>query len=244
MHPFFPPATAGETGDRDENSVMNFELIEPFIEHQGERRTFWLGRPRAIGEKVLVARKGMRIPDSLKGRAVITLDFKTAFGTGGHGTTEGCLLALEKFIRGGESLLDAGTGTGILAIAARKLGAGRVTAVDIDSRACAETRKNLGLNGIDCGIDVIEGSVETVEGRFDVIAANLRTPALVEAMDALTEKLGDRGIAVFSGILEREVCSFLLFLERYPLDVLELRRIHGWITVAAEKRSTTGGSNQ
>lgn len=81
----------------------------------------------------------MRIPDFLKSRAVITLDFKTAFGTGGHGTTEGCLLVLEKFIRGEESVLDAGT-----------------------------------------------GGAETVEGRFDVVAANLRTPILVELMDAMS----------------------------------------------------------
>lgn len=219
----------------------NFELIEPFIEHQGEWRAFWLGRPRAIGEKLLIARKGMRIPDSLGSRALITLDFKTAFGTGGHGTTEGCLLALEKFIRGGESVLDAGTGTGILAIAAHKLGAGHVTAIDIDGGACGVTRRNLALNGIDCGVDVVEGSAETAAGRFDVVAANLRTPVLVELMDAMAGKLNDGGIAVFSGILERELCSFLSFLAPYPLEVLESRRIHGWITVVAEKRPAGKG---
>lgn len=215
--------------------MANFELIEPFIEHQGELRAFWLGRPRSIGKRLLVARKGMRIPGSLKNRAVITLEVKTAFGTGGHGTTEGCLLALETHIRGGESVLDVGTGTGILAIAARKLGAGRVAAIDIDGDACAETRRNVALSGID-GIDVIEGTVDAAFGRFDLIAANVRTPILVALMGELAGKLGDRGIAVFSGILERELCSFLSFLETYPLDLLESRRIHGWITVVAEKR--------
>ncbi len=217
-------------------NMADFELIEPFIEHQGERRAFWLAKPRAIGDKILLVGKGMRVPDPLKGRSAITLGFRTAFGTGGHGTTEGCLLALEKLIRGGESVLDAGTGTGILAIAARKLGAGRVTAVDIDRRACAEARNNLELNGIDHGIDVIAGSLEAADGRFDVVAANLRTPILVRLMDELAGRLGDAGLAVFSGILERELCSFLTFLERYPLDIVESRRIHGWMTVVAKRR--------
>lgn len=220
--------------------MSGFELIEPFIEHQGERRAFWLARPRAIGDKILLVGKGMRGPDGLKGRSVVVLDFKTAFGTGGHGTTEGCLLALEKFIRGGESVLDAGTGTGILAIAARRLGAARVTAVDIDRRACAEARGNVELNGIDHGIDVVAGSLEAAEGRFDIVAANLRTPILVCLMDELTGKLDDDGLAVFSGILEREFASFLSFLEPYPLDIVESRRIHGWITVVAKKRPPGG----
>lgn len=217
---------------------MNFETIEPFIEHQGERRGLWLRKPRIIGDKILVVRKGLSVPAPLKGRAVVYLDAKCAFGTGGHGTTEGCLIALEKRIRGGETVLDAGTGTGILAIAAHRLGAGRVTAVDISRAACVETRKNLVLNGIESGIDVVEGGVDTVEGRFDIVAANLRTPILVEIMDRLVEKMVGGGTAIFSGILERELHPFLSFLAPYPLEVGKVGRIHGWMTLVAERPSS------
>jgi len=209
------------------------ELIEPFIEHQGEKRGFWLRKTRPIGEKLLVAKKNrpLRIP----GKTVILLDPRSAFGTGGHGTTEGCLVALEKFVKGGETVLDVGTGTGILAIAARKLGSGHVTAIDIDPGACAETVKNIALNGIDGGIDVIVGGIESAKDRYDVLVANLRTPLLVDLMDGMTERLASPGVAIFSGIMEMELHPFLSFLEGHRMETLKMERIGGWMTVVARK---------
>ena len=209
------------------------ELIEPFIEHQGEKRGFWLRKPRAIGEKLLIAKNSslLRIP----GKTVIFLDPRSAFGTGGHGTTEGCLIALEKFIKGGETVLDVGTGTGILAVAARKLGAGHVTAIDIDRVACMETVKNIALNGIDGGIDVIEGGIESAKDQYDIIAANLRTSLLVDLMDRLTERLASSGLAIFSGIMEKELHPFLSFLEGHRMETQEMERIRGWMTVVSRK---------
>jgi len=210
------------------------ELIEPFIERQGEKRGFWLRKPRPIGERLLVARKSHSLP--ISGKIVIFLDPRSAFGTGGHGTTEGCLTALEKFIKGSETVLDVGTGTGILAIAARKLGAGRVTAIDIDPAACAETMKNIALNEIDDGIDVIEGGIEAAKDHYNVVTANLRTPLLVELMDRLTERLAGSGVAIFSGILEMELHPFLAFLDGRRIETLEMERIGGWMTVVSRRR--------
>ena len=207
------------------------EFIEPFIEHQGERRGFWLRKTRTVGEKILIARGGVPIPASQEGKAVIRLDFNSAFGTGGHGTTEGCLIALGERIRGGETVLDAGTGTGILAIAAHKLGAGSVTAVDIDRAACIAAGKNLSLNGITGGIDVVEGGIGSVTGPFDVVVANLRTPILVELAGDIHHHLKGSGVAILSGILERELHPFLSFLGKYPLEPVEMKRIRGWMTL-------------
>lgn len=221
------------------------DLMEPFIEHQGERRVFWFRKPRAIGEKLLIAKKSRLLP--IPGKYVIFLDPHGAFGTGGHGSTEGCLRALEKFIRGGETVLDVGSGTGILSVAARKLGSGHVTTIDIDDAACRETMRNIALNGVDDGIDVIEGGIESVNGRYDLIAANIRTPLLVELMDAMMERLNTRGIGIFSGILEREYHSFLSFMEAHRLEVLETVRIHGWITVVSRRpmpQSHAGSADQ
>jgi ribosomal protein L11 methyltransferase len=209
-------------------------FLEPFIEHQGERRVFWRRKPKAIGSSFLLARKGMAVPPSHRTRSVILLDFDRAFGTGGHGTTEGCLIALEHAMSGGETVLDVGTGTGILAIAAHKLGAARVTAVDIDKAACEEAKRNLAINGIEGEIVVTEGGIGSVDGRFDIIAANLRTPVLVGLMDELTGKLNPGGFAILSGIMERELHPFLSFLEAYPLEPVEIQRIRGWMTLALE----------
>lgn len=212
-----------------------YELIEPFIEHQGERRGFWLRKPRAIGEKILIARKGRPVPGRNGNRTIVFLDFKSAFGTGGHGTTEGCLVALQMAIKGGETVLDVGTGTGILAIAARKLGSGPVRAIDISRAACIEAGRNIACNGIAGGIDVTLGGMESVEDRFDIVIANLRTPLLLELLDRLIDKLNRRGIAIFSGILERELHPFLSALGRHPVKTLGMERINGWMTLTSAK---------
>jgi len=213
--------------------------IEPFIEHQGERRGFWLRKPRPVGEKLLIGREGYVIPDSLQCRTPIFLDFRSAFGTCGHGTTEGCLLALEYIIQGGERVLDVGTGTGILAVAAFKLGADHVTAVDIDRNACAETRKNLALNGIAGGVVVVEGGIRSIADRYDVVVANLRTPVLVEILEDVTERLNRAGVAILSGILERELHPFLSLLEERLFEPPEIRRLQGWMTLVSRKRPAT-----
>lgn len=229
------------TSRRLQSDALTCEFFEPFIEHQGERRGFWLRRPRPVGRKILIAADGSSVPDRHRGRTVVVLDVRTAFGTGGHGTTEGCLVALEKFIAGGEAVLDVGTGTGILAIAARKLGAARVTAVDIAAAACAEAVKNVALNGIAGGIDVVRGGIDSAKGRFDMIVANLRTPVLVDLMGEVAGRLDDRGIAIFSGILEREFHPFLSSLEGHPLETVEVGRVHGWMTVVSRRRERAPG---
>jgi len=215
-------------------------VIEPFIEHQGERRGFWLRKPRPVGEKILIVREGQVVPELFRSRASIFLDFRSAFGTGGHGTTEGCLIAMEKAIRGGERVLDVGTGTGILAVAAHKLGAGHVTAVDIDRGACGATRNNLALNGIAGGVIIVEGGIRSVSARYDVIVANLRTPVLVEIIDDLADRLNRAGVAILSGILEREIHPFLSLLDERLFEPPEILRFQGWMTLVSGKSTLPG----
>ncbi len=213
--------------------------VEPFIEHQGEPRRFWLRRPRPVGEKFLIARDGQAIPERFLHKIPIILDFHSAFGSGGHGTTEGCLMAMEETIRGGERVLDVGTGTGILAVAAYKLGAGHVTAVDIDRGACAETRKNLARNGIAGGVVVVEGGIRSVPDRYDVVVANLRTPVLAGILEDMADRLSQAGTAVLSGILERELHPFLALLEQRLFEPPAIRRLQGWMTLVSRKRPAT-----
>jgi ribosomal protein L11 methyltransferase len=217
---------------------MQALFIEPFIESRGEHRAFWLRRPRRIGERLLIAGKGARIPASETGRAVVLLEARHAFGTGGHGTTEGCLLALERYLQGQGTVLDIGTGTGILAIAACKLGAGSATATDIDRAACMEARTNISLNGLAGRIHTVEGSIPAGVGPFDVVIANLRPPVLARLLNGIVKGLSDGGTAILSGILEAELHPFIALLETHPLAVLELLGLRGWMTVvAAKKRS-------
>jgi ribosomal protein L11 methyltransferase len=157
--------------------------------------------PIEIGERLVVA-PSWKLPRESEGRAVIQIDPGMAFGTGTHETTRMCLEAIEKRWRGG-SLLDVGTGTGILAIAAALLAPeSRITAIDVDPQAVAVARENVEINGATGPIEIAEGQPGDYAGRrFDVVVANLTAEVIISLMADLTNCLSSPGVMILSGIL-------------------------------------------
>lgn len=138
------------------------------------------------------------------GEKTIEIDPGVAFGTGSHETTRMCLRALSDLARGRVSpkeavLLDVGTGTGVLAIAASRLGFKRVTANDLDPMALKAARRNISANR--ARVRVSKKSVEDIRGRFDVVMANILSGELTRLAGTLTEKTRPGGYLVLSGIL-------------------------------------------
>lgn len=146
------------------------------------------------------------------GDALVRLDPGMAFGTGDHPTTRSCLLALDRYVRPGDAVLDVGTGSGILAIAAARLGARAVVALDIDPACIEVARRNVEVNGLGRAITVALGSVgerwpfaEPASGRFDLVVANIIAKTLVELATALRDAVRPGGLLVLSGVVaERE----------------------------------------
>ncbi|MGH7387529.1 MAG: 50S ribosomal protein L11 methyltransferase, partial [Candidatus Methylomirabilales bacterium] len=141
----------------------------------------------------------------------VRIDPGMSFGTGHHATTRMCLEALEAFLdqwRGdaGPRVLDVGTGTGILAIAAGVLGAERAVAVDTDPEACAGAMKNVALNNTRDRVQVLHGAVEALRpgSRFDLVVANLDTKTLCPVLNTLKVLVAPQGRLVISGILIEE----------------------------------------
>jgi ribosomal protein L11 methyltransferase len=130
----------------------------------------------------------------------LTIEPKMAFGTGDHPTTALCLAAVEAFCGAhpGGSVLDVGTGTGVLALMARKLGAGRVVGVDNDPMSVTLARENASLNGID-GVELSGATLDAVDGRFDLVVANILANTLVELAPALVRHTRER--LVLAGVL-------------------------------------------
>lgn len=130
----------------------------------------------------------------------------SAFGDGAHPTTQMCLAMLEDEITGGEAVLDLGTGSGILAIAAAKLGAGKVTAADIVREACEAAVANVRLNRMGQAVRVFQGSVEAIHARtaFDVVVTNLYNAHQIQSvLPALARRVRARGRIICSGIWQR-----------------------------------------
>lgn len=142
---------------------------------------------------------------------VIELDPEQAFGTGQHATTRLCLEALEERIVAGAAVLDIGAGSGVLAIAAARLGAARVDAVDIDPEAVRATEENVARNGVAGLVRVSEGSVgeawpfpEPATHRYDLVLANLSARLVRELARPIVAALRPAGVALVSGVIEEE----------------------------------------
>lgn len=161
------------------------------------------------GYQVLKLGKRLRIVPSWiayapePGEVIITLDPGMAFGTGLHPTTQLCLQALEELLVPGMRVLDVGTGSGILSIAAAKLGAAEVLAVDIEAIAVRTARENVALNGVEATVRVEQGSVDDAErGTYDLVLANILAEINARLAPHLARHTAPGGWLVASGILD------------------------------------------
>ena len=148
--------------------------------------------------------------DATPGEVVIDVDPQMAFGTGEHATTRGCLRLLDSVIRDGDRVLDVGSGSAILAIAAVRLGARGAVAVEYDPDANLNARENLERNGVDGRVEIVEamadGALLAGLGRFDVVLANILSGIIRPLLPAFRDALGGApdGRLIVSGILQAE----------------------------------------
>ena len=168
----------------------------------------------------------------IDGRCAIVLDPGLAFGTGSHPTTQLCLEWLDLHLRGGERVVDYGCGSGILAIAAARLGAGAVYAIDIDPQALQSTRRNAAVNGVTLDIRATTGPLPE---RADVVVANILANPLRVLAPLLSGLLAPGGRLVLAGLLDRQAAQIAAC---YPQVALEpWRSLDGWTCLAGTLRS-------
>ncbi len=169
------------------------------------------------------------------GDVVIELDPGMAFGTGLHPTTQMMLEGLERWMRDQAIVLDVGTGSGILSIAAAKLGAVHVDAVDVEEVACRVARENAATNGVSNRIRVSSGSVAGVEGNYDLVVANITAAVLADLMNDLSARLSTTGVLLLSGIIEQNAFVVREALRSQGLRVTDEARSGDWLFLAAQK---------
>jgi len=173
-------------------------------------------------------------PQSTEGVVQLVLDPGMAFGTGLHPTTQQALEAVSTLTLGSKSVLDVGTGSGILAIAAAKRGASPVVAVDTDPLAVEAARENAERNGV--AFPVGRGSAADVPGRFDFVIANIVSPVLQQIAPDLVKRLAPRGTLVVAGIAapaERQTRDAFV---RAGLQVLDRTQRDDWVALALVRR--------
>ncbi len=172
--------------------------VEELADRAWERE--WLKDFGAMqfGERLWICPTGETV--TAEGAVVVDLDPGLAFGTGTHPTTALCLEWLDRIDLAGKRLLDYGCGSGVLAIAALKLGCESAMAMDIDPQAVIATQQNAAHNQVDRNLEVL-GSPEGLEGPFDVVVANILAGPLVQFAASITSLLARGGILALSGVL-------------------------------------------
>lgn len=192
-------------------------------------------KPLPVGRSLLIVPPWEAGPFP-QDRLVVWIDPAMTFGTGHHATTRMCLEATEAFLAGwrgqaGPLVLDVGTGTGILAIAAAALGASWVLATDTDPEACDAARSNLRRHAFASRVKIRCGGIEAVDpgSRFDLILANLDTKTLCPLFGVLAPALAPRGRLVVTGIPTEDEARVTSALRDAGLQILQRRIQDGWL---------------
>ncbi|MEE8336810.1 MAG: 50S ribosomal protein L11 methyltransferase [Dehalococcoidia bacterium] len=188
-----------------------------------------------IGRRIVI-RPSWEEYERATGELVITLDPGRAFGTGEHETTQLCLRALEQLVRPGDAVVDVGTGSGVLAIAAARLGAGSVVAIDNDPEAALVAQQNVELNGVERYVRVVEGSLGgnlLKPHSADVVVFNISSMALEELVDEVVTALKPAGHFVGSGFIEEARADVQRLLARANLRTLGMESEGEWLSVVA-----------
>ena len=185
--------------------------------------------PIRVSERLWIVPSWHETPDPAAVNLI--LDPGMAFGTGSHPTTRLCLEWLERNVSEGCSVLDYGCGSGILAIAAARLGAARVAGVDIDPQAVEAARSNAERNGV---VALFADSAQPVAGEYDVVVANILSNPLRVLAPAICAHVRSGGLLALSGILREQAEEIMaIYAQWLPMQVADMRE--DWVCLAGVK---------
>jgi len=186
-------------------------------------------KPSRVGRHIMVT-PPWETPQLEDGDLTIIMDPGMAFGTGSHPTTRLCLASLEDYVKPGMTVADVGTGSGILAIGAAKLGASTVKANDIDTLAVDIAKGNATANDVD-----IEFGVDMPAGTYDILVANILADVIIGLADDLIARLAPGGTLIASGIIDTRETDVSSALQQRGLTQLEIRREGEWVAIVLRK---------
>ena len=218
---------------------MGIDLGEAKVEHEKMYEEDWANtwkqyyKPSKVGEKIVVKPIWEEYEEK-EGELVVNLDPGMAFGTGTHETTRMCIQALEKYVKEESTVFDVGCGSGILAIAAAKLGAKLAVGVDLDPVAVESSIENVGYNNLN-NIEILHGNlVEVIDGKSDIVVANILAEIICILTDDVKRVMKDGGVFITSGIIHDRVDMVCEKLEATGFEVIEKNRDGEWNCIVAK----------
>ena len=209
--------------------------VESEVKHEKDWADTWKQyyKPVLVGERIVV-KPIWEEYEPKNDELVVELDPGMAFGTGTHETTRMCIQALERYVSEDATVFDVGCGSGILAIAAAKLGAKLSVGVDLDPVAVESSKENVKYNNLN-NIEILEGNlVEVIDGKADVVVANILAEIICILTDDVKRVLKDNGIFITSGIIHDRVDMVCEKLEATGFEVIEKNRDGEWNCIVAK----------
>lgn len=187
-------------------------------------------KPLEIGEKLAIVPE-WEAYDNDK-RIVIKINPGMAFGTGTHESTYMCLELLERYVKKDDEIFDIGCGSGILAIAALKLGAKRALAVDIDDKCIDASHENADLNNLEDKMDIKKGNLlDVVKGRADLIVSNIIAEIIVDEIKNLKNHMDKGGIFITSGIIKERRQMVIDALKENGFEIIDELEKNNWVAI-------------
>lgn len=203
-------------------------------------------KPFRVDETIVIKPTWEELTDVQANDLVIEIDPGTSFGTGAHETTKLCIIGIKKHIKAESIILDAGSGSGILSIIAKKLGAKEVIGIDIDQNATNAAIENAAVNNLiieEGNLDFISGNIIEDDGvrtnigkeKFDMVVANILADVIIPLSDVIGENLKPGGIFISSGIINTKESAVKEAIEKNQFTILEINRMGDWVSFVAQK---------
>jgi ribosomal protein L11 methyltransferase len=218
---------------------MGIDLGEGRVEHEKMHEEDWANtwkqyyKPSKVGEKIVVKPIWEEYAPK-DGELVVDLDPGMAFGTGTHETTRMCIQALERYVKEDSTVFDVGCGSGILAIAAAKLGSKLAIGVDLDPVAVESSIENVKYNNLN-NIEILHGNlVEVIDSKADIVVANILAEIICILADDVKRVIKEGGIFITSGIIHDRVDMVCEKLEATGFEVVEKNKDGEWNCIVAK----------
>ncbi|MBT8380528.1 MAG: 50S ribosomal protein L11 methyltransferase [Ignavibacteria bacterium] len=217
---------------RKENLIKSFSVKEEILKDKNWNELWEMGREVIRVSKKTVIKPSFKHYVGKEGETVITVDPKMSFGTGEHQTTKLVLRLLEKHVKPKMKVLDVGSGTGILSIAAIKLGAYSATAIDSDEVCYENCKENCELNGVSSRVKILTGEIQNIHANdFDLILANIQKNILLSICYDLQTRVKRYKKIILSGLLENDYNETVTCYTQTGYKLIEKEAMDEWIAL-------------
>jgi ribosomal protein L11 methyltransferase len=222
---------------QENNLLRSYAVQENFIAERNWNEEWEQSREVVHVSNRIVIKPTFKQYDAKPNELVITLDPKMSFGTGDHQTTKICLLMIEKYLKPCVTVLDAGSGTAILSIAAAKLDAKKIIAFDIDEWSFENGQENVKLNQVEDKVEIRQCELkDVVEKDFDLIIANIQKNILLELAEGFKERIKHNGKLILSGLLEMDKDPIIEKYSSLGFEQIDFLQMDEWIGIVFQNQ--------